>query len=183
VRKNTQWTHGKGKFVAPLLPSQLRGITGCLFREAVFDQAVGNEVYLAIFEQAECARDLARLRQFNLFCKNGVVRTSHGLVAFALFTIYDGEEYNSAYELYLNPYEGDTLKLLSSAGLQSHFKVVIYDTVQNRLVQLLEFENVYRFGEFSDGLAEIAEREPCGDFQRAQGELMQRYSMDDLLKL
>ena len=183
MRKNTQWTHGKGEFVAPPLPPRFKETTGCLFQEGVFDQAVGNEVYLAIFERAECARDLARLRQFNLFCKNGVVRTSHGLVAFALFTVYDGEEYNSAYELYLNPYEGDTLKLLSSASLQSHFKVVIYDTVQNRLVQLLEFENVYRFDEFSEGLAEIAEHEPRGDFQQAQGELKQRYSMDDLLRL
>lgn len=181
MKKDNRWTHGKVEFVAPPLPPALQGVTGCSFQEAIFDPNVGNEIYLAIFEESQYAHGLAKLRQFDLFCKTGVVRTSHGPLAFALFTVYDGKEYNSAYELFLDPYEGETIRLLSSAGLQSHFKVLIYDSVQGRLVDLFEFGNIYRFDDFAVGLAKAIGHEPRGDFVRAKAEFMRKYSIDDLI--
>ena len=53
MHKDNRWLHGKHTFVAPPLSKNLKGATGCLFQEAIFDPKVGSEIYLAILEETD----------------------------------------------------------------------------------------------------------------------------------
>ena len=81
MRKENRWRYGKREFIAPPLPKDLLGATGCLFQEAVYDPDVGIGVYLAMLENHEFCETLALLRFFKLSCKTGIARTSQGLIA------------------------------------------------------------------------------------------------------
>ena len=115
MRKYNKWLHGKIEFVAPALPKDLRGRTGCIFQKGVFDSKVGDEIFLLILEDKEFSMVLSKFLSFNLFCKTGVARTDYGLVAFLVFSVYDGPKYVSAYELFLNPHNMETIRMLSSS--------------------------------------------------------------------
>ena len=181
--KKNKWTHGKHEFVAPPLPKELLGATGCLLNEVIFDPRVGKEVFLTIYETQEYSKSLASLGGFNLFCKSGILRTSHGTIAFLLFSVYDRSDYISSYELFLNPFNTKTIQLLSSLGQQTHLKVVIYDSEVDCLRDLVEFENVFGFSEFVGILAQVIGHEPEIDFTKGQQEAMSKYTIEDLLKL
>lgn len=181
--KKNKWTHGKHGFVPPPLPKELLGATGCLLIEAIFDPHVGKEVLLAICENQEYSKSLASLGGFNLFCKSGVIRTSHGTIAILLLSVYDRSEYICSYELFLNPFNVKTIQLLSSLGQQTHLKVVIYDSEVDSLRDLVEFENVFGFSEFVGELAQAIGHEPEIDFTKAQEEAMSKYTIEGLLKL
>lgn len=165
--KDNKWLHGKHEFIAPFLAKELKGAMGCFFQEGVFDPEVREEIYLIILEDHQFSENLASLKSFNLFCKNGVGRTSYGVVAFLVFSVYDSSEYISAYELFLNPQKMETIRLLSSLGLQPHLKVIIFDSERDCLRDLLEFENVFAFQDFVGTLAQVIGSEPEGDFSKA----------------
>lgn len=169
--------------MVPPLPREQLGITGCRFEEGIFDSNVGSEFFLTIFENEQYSEALANLGSFKLFCRSGVVRTDHGVVVFLLFSIYDQSEYFSSYELFLNPYEMGTIRLLSSLGQQTHLKVILYDSEENHLRDMIELENIYGFSDIAGKIAQVIGHEKEGDFLKAQQELMNRYTIDDLLKL
>jgi len=181
--KNNKWTHGKGKFVLPPLRKEDLGLVGCRFHEGNFDPSVGPEFFLTIFDNHENSEALAKLGSFRLFCKGGMVRTDHGIIVFLLFSIYDQSEYDSSYELFLNPYEMETICLLSSLGQQTHLKVILYDSEEDHTRSMIEFENVYDFSDIAGKIVQLIGHEKPGDFQKAQQELMTLYTIEDLLKL
>jgi len=89
MHKDNRWVHGKREFAAPALPDNLKGVTGCLFQEAIFDPKIGSEYYLAILEESDYCETLGSLESINLFCTTGVGRTNNGVVAFLIFSLSD----------------------------------------------------------------------------------------------
>lgn len=105
------------------------------------------------------------------------------MVAFLVFNVYNKSNHISDYELFLNPHSMKTINLLSSLGLQSYLKVVIYDSERDCLCNLFELENVFGFNEFVGTLAQVIGNEVPGDFKKAKEEFMKRYSLEELLKM
>jgi len=169
--------------VAPPLPKNFKSATGCLFQEAIFDTKVGTEIYLAILEESDYSETLGSLKDINLFCKTGVGRTAHGMVAFLIFNVYNKSYHISDYELFLNPHNMKTINMLFSLGQQSYLKVVIYDSERDRLCNLFELENVFGFDEFVGTLAQVIGNEVQGDFSKAKEEFTNRYTFEDLLEM
>ena len=181
MHKDNKWRNGPTTLEIPQLSSDLRGATGCCFQEAIFDPDVGQEVYLLILEEREYAEAYARTRPFNLLCTSGVVRTTHGIVAFLIWTVAAGSPAESQVEQFLNPSKLETIQLLSALGQQSHMKAMIVDSGSSSVCDWFEFENTFGFGDLCGVMAESIGHEPSGDFQAAVGEVMEKYSLQDLL--
>lgn len=180
MRKHNKWTRGRVELRVPPLPPELRQRSGCIIDTATFDRQVGPEVYLAILEDTEYAAKLARTRPFELFCKPGLARTSHGMVVFMLFTVRSRDERVAWYELFLDPHQMGTIKMLSAWGQQSHFKALVIDYEEGRVRDWFEFENSFGIGEVAATVGQTIGHEPKGNFQLAQQEFMRDYSVDDL---
>jgi len=183
MHKDNRWIHGKRTFVAPPLPKNLKGATGCLFQEAIFDPKVGSEIYLAILEEPDYCETLGSLERIDMFCKTGVGRTNNGMVVFLILRLFERNEHLSDYELFLNPHNMKTINMLSSLGLQSFLKVVIYDSKRDRVCNLFEIVNSFGFSEFVGTLAQVIGNEKQGDFSKAQEEFMSEYTLSDLLEM
>jgi len=183
MRKNNRWVHGKREFVAPPLPNNLKYATGCLLQEAIFDHEVGSEIYLAILEEPDYCETYSSLERINLFCKTGAGRTNNGIVAFVIFSLLEENKHLADYELFLNPHNTKTIEMLSSLGLQSFVKVVIYDSQRDRVCNLFDIENSFGFSEFVSSLAQVIRNERRRDFAKAKEEFMNKYSLKDLLEM
>ena len=183
VRKNNKWAHGTVRLEIPPLSSELQGQTGCLFQEAVFDLDVGNEVYLLVLEDSQFGPAVAATRPFRVLCTTGLIRTTHGLVVFLVWTVAQDSPNETQYEQFLNPNSIEAIRLLSAAGLQSHLKVVIVDTLSSAVLDYFEFENVYGFDRVVEVAASSIGHEPVSDFALAQQEVVSQYSMEDLLNM
>ena len=183
MRKENKWTKGPMRLIFPALPIELRGVSGCRLLTASFDSAVGDEVYLAILEAPEFCQRLAETRPFQVFCKSGVARTSHGLVLFLLFTVRDGTDEVASYELFLNPQAMRTYELLSGWGQQTHFKVVLLDNEAGQKRGWFEFDNNYGIDKTVALIAQCIGHEVKGDFALAQQEFRRNYSLDDLKRM
>ncbi|MEO0130952.1 MAG: hypothetical protein ABIK76_04605 [candidate division WOR-3 bacterium] len=183
MRKFNKLPQENAIFKAPQLPKEELGIVGLRFHEAIFDLNIGPEFCLVIFEKHEYSKLLARIKEFSLFCKAGVARTSHGIISFLIFIIYNNGKYFSSYELILNPYKIETFQLLSSLSQQTHLKLIIYDSEKNLLQRIVEFENNFGFSDIAQKLAQTIDNKNEGDFQKAQQEFMITYSIKDLLNI
>jgi len=82
--KQNAWTHSKRSFVFPGGMEKMLGRHGVSLQMAVFDPAVGGEVYTLYMEQPGYAQALGRVAPFNLFTHNTVIRTPFGQVAFII---------------------------------------------------------------------------------------------------
>jgi len=77
----------------------------------------------------------------------------------------------------------DMLRLLSSAGNQTHFKLVVCDNETGEVGAFVDFENVFAFDEFAGNLVKLVGHEPTGDFAAAADHVMKTMSAEDLLAL
>ena len=183
MKKDNRWIHGKRKFVGPALPKNLKGVTCCLFQEAVFDIKVGKEIYLAILEKSDYSETYGSLKDIKLFCNTGVGRTTHGIIIFIIFSVYNESNHISDYELFLNPHNMKTINMISSLGQQLYLKVVVYNSEQDHLCNLFILENVFGFDELPGNLAQVIDKEDQGNFAKAKEEFINRYTLQDLLKM
>ena len=183
MRKSNKWAQGPVTLNVPPLPPDLIGSTGCRFESATFSLKIGVEVYLAVLETPECARAYANLRPFNLFRVQGLVRTSHGVVAFIVWTVAANSSRETKMEQFLNPHSGETVALVSALGQQTYLKVLIVDSSTSQVCDWYEFKNSFGFDKFCAAMALSIGHEAVGDFNEAVAELTSIYSTEDLLDL
>ena len=181
--KRNKWRHGKRDFVAPPLPPELVGHSGCLLQTGVVDREVGEEVVLLMMENHPYCERIAALDPPDLRVKTGVARTSHGQVAFVVYSVFDGTERIAAFESFLNPNEIGTFRMLSALAQQTHLHVILMDSDYNCLRGFFEFEDDLGFGDLVTGLAKVVGHEPIGNFALAQQEFMEQYTIEDMLAM
>jgi hypothetical protein len=179
--KRNKWTHGRTTLEIPRLPTEWHGATACQFQDAVFDPKTGSEVCLLILDSAEYARAYSKVRPFNLYCTSGLVRTSHGVVAYIVWTVAAGSQGESQTEQFLNPHNADIIRLVSALGQQTHMKALVVNSDTGQLCDWFEFENNFGFRDFCGIMAQSIGHEPAGDFQAAMAEVMEQYTTADLL--
>ena len=183
MRKANKWVRGPVTLNVPPLPPDLIGSTGCRFESAIFDPKIGVEVYLAVLEAPEYARAYSNTRPFNLFCAQGLVRTSHGVVAFIVWTVAANSSRETKMDQFLSAHSSETIALVSALGQQTHLKVLIVDNSTSQVCDWFEFENNFGFDAFCAVMAQSIGHEAVGDFKEAVAELTSIYSTEDLLGL
>jgi len=97
--------------------------------------------------------------------------------------MYDISKHLSDYELFMNPHNMKTINILSSLGMQSFLKVVIYDSERDCVCNLFDIANSFGFSEYVGTLAQVIGNEDPGDFSKAKEEFMNKYTLNDLLKM
>ncbi len=179
LRRN-KWSGDKVNLVLPPLPPEYRGQSSAVFQAFCFDPQIGDEVALFLLDDPEFSRQVGKLRPIKLFATTGVVRTSAGMIAFVVWSIDGPRGHVVDYEQPLNPFNIDTIRMLSALGQQSHLKVVPIDSLSNEAVGFFEFENVYGFDHFAGGIAQVIGHEPVADFAATQAALRVEFTLEEL---
>jgi hypothetical protein len=180
--KNNQWTRGPIDLELPPLPSDLKGVSGCLLQSGTFDAEIGEETFLVILDTGFEWRDTETEEGGELRLKSGIAQTGHGLLAFLIWVLFENDEQVAYFEQYLDPKNEETLHLLALAGEQEFLKVVFCNSESGLVEDFLEYENVYDLGEFGEALAEMPDEVPEPSFELAQQEFMEEYPVEDLLE-
>jgi len=181
--KRNQWTLGERHFQMPPMPEGMRGVQGCSLHFAVFDPAVGEEVYLLFREEPGYAENYAEVKPLTMLATTGMVRTPHGLAAFIVWQVAVGTPHQIALDHYVNPNDMGALRLLSAAGNQTHFKLVIINSMTSAVTAFIDFENTFELGEFAAAMTTLIGHEEVGDFPAASAYVMDHMSVEDLLNL
>ena len=182
MRLQNKWMQGEYVLRPPPLPAALVGSSSCTLQQATFDTDIGREGYIAILEDPDYCAKLTSLSPFNFHSKSGAIRTSHGLILFFVFQIFEGERNECTYETFLNPYRIETIQMLSGAGQQSHLKVLLVNSVSAECCNWWEFDNTFNLNEVAANVARAIGNKPAGRFEDAQQEVRDNYSLDDLLQ-
>ena len=181
--RNNKWPHDKEPPQLPLLPDKYQGPASGLLLEATWDAAIGPEVYLVIFDP--CRREelatCAGWRPLQLLCSATIGRTDHGLVLLLLWTIHDGPKGVAWYKLFLDPHRMDTLKLLSAWSQQTHLKVFVVNSLDQRVECWGDFENRFDVNRLIMTVVKNIAHENQGNFQLAQKQFLQEHSVEELL--
>jgi hypothetical protein len=181
VERDNKWRRGPVSLNVPRLPDRLRGSAGCLLVEAIFDQEIGPEIYLAVLEEPSWCLPLAATRPFNVVCKPGLAQTDNGALIFLIWRIAAASNNEVIREQFLNPNNIDAIRTLSTASRQTHLKVLIINSRTDEVVDWFEFENVFQFDRLLNSAVEMVGRLPAGDFSDAIEEFTRQNSLEDLL--
>lgn len=181
--KLNPWKKNPGEFIIPKLPPELTGITGFLLKYITIDSSVGEEVVLFILDQPRYADQLASFKKIDLYAKPGVARTRAGMIAFILWTIKGPEGYCLENEHLLNPFNIDTIRLLSATGQQSHLKAFVVDSVASKVKNMFEFKNVFGLGKFASGISQVIGHETEGNFEAVKLAFNIEYTLEDLKRM
>jgi Helix-turn-helix domain len=182
MRKHNQWRHGKQHLVVPPLSDAQLGAHGCSLQSATFDPDIGEEVYALYLEEPKFAKQYDGVNPFNMFAHTGATRTPHGIVGFIIWVIAAGSQAEITVEDFLNPQNIEELRLVSSAGSQTHFKLVIVNNMTSEVAAFVDFENVFGFDELAGGLAKLIGHEAVGDFATAMRYVMDNFSTEQLIR-
>lgn len=177
---HNRWTGGKTHLVFPPLPPDLRGQSGAVFQSFVFTAGVGQEVALFLLDDPDFARELGGLKPFHLVAKCGMAETSAGMIAFILWSVSSVNGHVVDYEQLLNPFNPETIELVSAAARQSHLKVVILDSVQSKTEGFLEFDTNFGLDKCASMLAEIRRSHPPANFARTRSAFFAEFSLEEL---
>lgn len=183
MRKENRWTHGTRDFVFPDLSTSLRGRHGCSLHRMTLDNVVGEEVCAIYTEDPSYARQFSQVQPFNLIVHGGLACTPHGVIAFIVWQIAAHSSQEVMVEQYLNPQNIATIRLVSSAANQTHFKLIVVDNQTGEVTAFVDFENVFPFDELVSGMALAIGREPEGDFAAASQHVMKTMTVQELLAL
>jgi hypothetical protein len=181
--KRNQWTKGERHFVLPPLHGSMRGNQGCSLQRTTFDHSVGDEVCLIYTEEPGYAEQYGDVVPFNMLAHFGLARTPHGVVAFVVWQIAVGTPQQVAVDQYLNPQNLETLRLVSSAANQTHFKLIVVNNQTSDITAFIDFENVFGFAEMASAMVLSIGHEPSGDFASASQHVMNTMTVPDLLAL
>lgn len=165
--KRNAWTHGNRHFEMSGSMAGMLGRHGVSIHKAVFDADIGEEIYALYMEEPPYAEAVGQVAPFNIFAQNGAIRTPHGIVAFILWTIAAGAPEEVQVEQFLNPANMDALRLLSAAGNQTHFKLVVCDNKSGEVAAFVDSTNAFGFDEFAATLVKLIGHEPSGEFPAA----------------
>lgn len=182
----------------PPFPPELAGQRGALLAPAVVDPEIGPEICLVLFEPDLTWRRFLADADLGLDLAAGVVRLPPGAVAFFAWSVWlddadlldslteeqTGEQemrYLTAYLGLLDPHDPSTRALLAAAGAQERLPVVLFDSRQGRVLELIEFGNDYGLYELAGAFAAEVENEPEGSFALAAEEFRRRYPVETLV--
>ena len=177
---HNRWTGGKTQLHIPPLPSEYKGISGALLSSFIFEQKVGEEAALFLFDDPQFARKLGTLNPFDLKALTGMVRTSAGMIAYILWVVSSLRGHVVDYEHLLNPFDLGTIHLISGVAQQTHLKVLIVDSYSSQVVGFFEFDNTFGMGKFAVGIAQTVGNEPVVDFSATQVAFRKEYSLKEI---
>lgn len=174
-----KWRHGATNFVFPL-PDQLIGRTGCAFHWATFDPDLGEEVFLLFREEPRFVGDYSR-GPITMLAHTGLVGSPHGTVAFVVWQFFKDEHPFVAVEQYLNPHSVGARNLVQSAANQSHFKLLVVNSLDGAVEALIDFENNFDLECLAEAMAESAGSEIEGAFDQAVSFVSKNLRVEDLI--
>jgi hypothetical protein len=181
MKKENRWTLGTQHFVLPALPADMKGRHGCKLHRLTFDPSIGEEICAVYMEEPDFVDQFSEVHPFNLFAHTGLVRTPHGVVAFIVWQIAAHSPQEAFIEQYLNPNHIGTIRLVSSAANQSHFKLLVINNQTAEVAAFIDFENVFRFDRLATAMALAIGHEPDGDFAAASQHVMDTMTVQALL--
>jgi hypothetical protein len=82
---------------------------------------------------------------------------------------------------YLNPNHIGTIRLVSSAANQSHFKLLVINNQTTEVAAFVDFEKVFGFNDLASAMALAIGHEPEGDFAAASQHVMDTMTVQELL--
>lgn len=181
MHKDNKWRHETMALAMGCPPTPRR--KGVRFNVATVDPEVGDETFVTISDDPAFAAAYAKTRPFNLHATQGLIRTSHGIVMFIVWTVAAGSPNEAMMEHFLDPKDRGTMELLASLGQQSHLKALVVNIATNEVVDWFEFQNVYGFADSSALITDLVRNEAPGNFGAAVQEAMSLYDTPDLLAL
>lgn len=183
MQTDNRWKRAARSLQVPPLPANLRGSSGCLLARAIFDEAIGVEVYLAILEEPSWCLPLAATRPFKIFCKSGLAHTGNGGIIFLIWRVAGESNNETVHEQFLNPNNINAIRDLSILAQQTHLKALVINSQGDEVVDWFEFSNIFGFEALLTSAIEmIGKQEKEGDFPAAIEEFTNRYSLKDLLQ-
>ena len=183
MQRDNRWDKASRALQVPPLPAKLRGSSGCLLARAIFDEATGVEIYLAILEEPSWCLPLAATRPFKVFCKSGLAQTTNGAIIFLIWRLAGESDNETVHEQYLNPNNINAIRDLSMLSQQTHLKALVINSQASEVVDWFEFTNEFGFDALLTASVEmIGHQDSEGDFAAAIDELANRYSLQDLLQ-
>lgn len=180
---NNRWGRGATHLVVPPLLSQWIGTSAARLEERTFDEKVGPETVLFLFERPEYLGPIAKAKPFSLVVKNGLARTDHGAIIFLLYQVLAAGKKVCVYESYLNPHQEGAVALLAGWGRQTHLKVILVDSLSSEVEGFFEIENTFDISDLLHAAQMVAASEPDADFDAAQRDFTGEYSVEDLLAM
>jgi len=180
MTKNNEWIREDNMMSElPPLPAECRGTTRGLLLTATWDARVGPEVYLVLLEQGVRKGDTEG-GAFQLSCDCTISKTDHGSVLLLLWTAEYDQGRRASYELFLDPHEMETIKLLSSLSQQTHLKVIVCDSLNERVKGRIEYENEFGIEQVTMAVIKSIAHEPDGDFELAKEQFRREQSIESL---
>ena len=159
--------------------------SGILPMPAILEDRIGSEMVLLLIDKTPFIYTLAKVKPFDLMLKTGMVKTSHGPLAFLLFyvpKVGTPEDPYFAHDYHLNPFDSGMMATWRDLARQSHWHLILVDA--DREVQgVLEFKNVYGLGETLGQMSKAVQGWEPGDFALAKEEFCGQYSLSDLFAM
>jgi len=184
TRLNNKWKLGDVQFVLPELPDDFMVQDGIYYLRLVFDQSVGEEVTLIIYDTTDFIEELSRLKPFDFYCSGIAVETAHGPLLTLLFSVLDPNDTNSAFAIYDKPVDVSKPQLiepwLQLAG-QSHLHLLLAGK-NHEIKGFFEFENNFGF----ESIAEIVKAikpDITQEYSKAEQDYFDKYSLEYLYEV
>lgn len=178
---HNKWTHGRTKLHLPALPAEYVAMSGTMFKAFTFDSKVGEETCLLILDDPEFACELGCLNPFHLRATAGMARTSAGMIAYIIWGISSSEGDVGGYEQMLNPFNIETIQLISGVAQQTHLKVLMVNSLNGEVVGFYEIANTFDLDQLAAGIGQNIGNEPVADFAATQAALHREFSLEDLM--
>jgi len=180
-----QWTKGKTSFDFQNFDECMSSQEGFIPLKAVMDLAVGEEVVLFIRDQTPFMEQLRSVVPFRFMMKNGVAKTSHGLLVFFLFWVEDPKDKDkpfSMWDWYANPCESYYMDLLEGLSRQTHWHLFLVGA-HNEQKGFFEFKNTYEMQSILGLIGTSSNWVTMQNFQEAILEFQAENSLESLYRL
>lgn len=158
---------------------------GILPMSLAVEDRIGTETALILLDRTPFIYELAKVRPFNLMLKSGVVRTSHGPVAFFLFWFPDPRQPQmpfASFDCHANPLDRVLMLPWRDLARQSHWHLILVDG-KGQVVDVFEFPNEYGMADTLEQFDQVCQGMTCGDFLLAKSEFCERCSLEYLFEL
>jgi hypothetical protein len=164
----------------PPLPPEYQGASGATFQAFTFDENVGKEICAVFFDDPQFSRELGALKPFQLNTATNVVRTSAGAIGYIVWSMSGRLGHMADYEYMLNPFEQETIDLLSAVAKQGHIKAIIIDSSSGEVVGFYQLKNEFDFGHLEERMSIVADEWPEANFSLTREALRLEFSLKDL---
>ena len=164
----------------PPLPPEYQGVSGATFQAFTIDESVGKEICAVFFDDPQFSRELSALKPFQLNAVSGVKPTTAGAIGYIIWSMSGPLGHMADYEYMLNPFEQETLDLLSALANQSHIKAIIIDSSSGEVVGFYQLENDFDFGGIAEKMSFVADKWPEANFAVTREALRMEFTLEAL---